>query len=138
MPAIKYRVRLTEEEKEELESLLRKGKSAARKQTRARILLKAAAGSKDAEIMERWVYRQRGSTTPGKNVSRKASKRRWRIVLVRGRPRSLMTSNVPRGSPWRVRQRPPGTSIGPCASWPDGSYNWALRSRSATRAFVSF
>jgi transposase len=52
MPAIKYRVRLTEEEKEELESLLRKGKSAARKQTRARILLKAASGSKDAEIME--------------------------------------------------------------------------------------
>jgi transposase len=52
MPAIKYRVTLTEEEVEMLESLLRKGKSAARKQTRARILLKAAAGSKDAEIME--------------------------------------------------------------------------------------
>jgi hypothetical protein len=52
MPGIKYRVSLTEEEKEMLESLLHKGKSAARKQTRARILLKAAAGSKDAEIME--------------------------------------------------------------------------------------
>ena len=52
MPAIKYRVTLTEEEVEMLESLLRKGKSAARKQTRARILLKAAAGSRDAEIME--------------------------------------------------------------------------------------
>ncbi|MDR2689242.1 MAG: hypothetical protein LBB76_05730 [Azoarcus sp.] len=43
---------LTEEEKAMLESLLRKGKSAARKQTRARILLKATAGSKDTEIME--------------------------------------------------------------------------------------
>jgi transposase len=42
----------TEEEKEELESLLRRGKSAARKQTRAGILLKAASGSQDAEIME--------------------------------------------------------------------------------------
>jgi transposase len=52
MPAIKYRVRLTEEEKEELESLLHKGKSAARAQTRARILLKASSGCKDAEIME--------------------------------------------------------------------------------------
>jgi transposase len=52
MPAIKYRVILTEEEKECLESLLRKGKSAARKQTRARILLKAASGSQDAEIIE--------------------------------------------------------------------------------------
>jgi hypothetical protein len=52
MPAIKYRVKLTEEEKEGLESLLRKGKSAAHQQTRARILLKAASGSKDAEVME--------------------------------------------------------------------------------------
>lgn len=52
MPAIKYRVTLTEDEVEMLETLLRKGKSAARKQTRARILLKAAAGCKDAAIME--------------------------------------------------------------------------------------
>jgi hypothetical protein len=52
MPAIKYRVTLTEDEVEMLETLLRKGKSAARRQTRARILLKAAAGCKDATIME--------------------------------------------------------------------------------------
>ena len=52
VPAIKYRVTLTEEEVEMLEALLRKGKSAARIQTRARILLKAAAGCKDAVIME--------------------------------------------------------------------------------------
>jgi transposase len=50
MPAIKYRVSLTEKEKEELESMLHKGKSGARKQTRARILLKASSGCKDAEI----------------------------------------------------------------------------------------
>lgn len=52
MPAIKYRVMLTPDEVEMLEALLSKGKSAARKQTRARILLKAAAGIKDAEIIE--------------------------------------------------------------------------------------
>jgi transposase len=52
MPAIKYRVTLTDDEVELLEALLRKGKSAARKQTRARILLKAAAGCQDAAIME--------------------------------------------------------------------------------------
>lgn len=44
MPAIKYRVTLTDDEVGLLEALLRRGKSAARKQTRARILLKAAAG----------------------------------------------------------------------------------------------
>ena len=52
MRAIKYRVTLTDDEVEMLEALLRKGKSAARKQTRARILLKAASGCKDAVIME--------------------------------------------------------------------------------------
>lgn len=52
MPAIKYRVTLTDDEEEILEALLRKGKSAARKQTRARILLKSAAGCKDAAIMD--------------------------------------------------------------------------------------
>ncbi|MBI4740802.1 MAG: IS630 family transposase, partial [Betaproteobacteria bacterium] len=52
MPAIKYLVTLTDDEVEMLESLLRKGKSGARKQTRARILLKAATGIKDAAIME--------------------------------------------------------------------------------------
>jgi transposase len=52
MPAIKYRVMLTPDEVEMLEALLRKGTSAARKQTRARILLKAAAGNKDAKIID--------------------------------------------------------------------------------------
>lgn len=52
MPAIKYRVKLTDEEAESLEAVLHKGKSAARQQTRARILLKAAAGYPDAAIME--------------------------------------------------------------------------------------
>jgi transposase len=49
MPAIKYRVMLTEDEKAGLEALLRKGKSAARKQARARVLLKAAEGWRDEE-----------------------------------------------------------------------------------------
>jgi hypothetical protein len=52
VPAIKYRVTLTVEEVEALKSLVHKGKSAARKQTRARILLKAAEGYLDKEIME--------------------------------------------------------------------------------------
>lgn len=51
MPALKYRVTLTEYEKAMLEGLLRKGKSAARKQTRARILLKSAEGCTVDEIV---------------------------------------------------------------------------------------
>jgi hypothetical protein len=52
MPAIKYRVTLSEDETTALEALLKKGKSAARKQTRAWMLLKAAAGCWDEEIVQ--------------------------------------------------------------------------------------
>ena len=39
MPAKKYRVRLSEEERQELKGLVSKGRGAAYKQTHARILL---------------------------------------------------------------------------------------------------
>lgn len=52
MPAIKYQLALGEDEKTELEALLKKGKSAAHKQTRARILLKAATGCRDEKIVQ--------------------------------------------------------------------------------------
>ncbi|HEY4699476.1 MAG TPA: IS630 family transposase, partial [Nitrososphaerales archaeon] len=41
MPAKKYKVTLTEDERQELSTLVSKGKAAARKITRARILLLA-------------------------------------------------------------------------------------------------
>lgn len=50
MPAKKYHVELTAEEYESLAQLLRRGHHSARKVTRARILLKAAAGLSDEEI----------------------------------------------------------------------------------------
>ncbi len=52
MPKKKYIVVLTDAEREQLEQLLRSGKHASRKITRARILLKAAAGCRDEEIVE--------------------------------------------------------------------------------------
>lgn len=51
MPALKYRVMLMDDERAALEALVTKGKCAARTQTRARILLKAADGWQDAAIM---------------------------------------------------------------------------------------
>ena len=76
MPAIKYRVTLTDDEVEMLEALLRKGKSAARKQTRARILLKATAGCKDAAIMEALAVSATMIYNTGKNVLKKVLRRR--------------------------------------------------------------
>ena len=52
MPAKKYRVDLTAEERETLVGIIRCGKAAARQVTRARILLKADEGLSDEEIAE--------------------------------------------------------------------------------------
>ena len=52
MPAKKYRVDLTAQERDTLLGLIRSGKTAARQGTRARILLKAAEGLSDEEIAE--------------------------------------------------------------------------------------
>lgn len=52
MPKKKYIVTLDEAEREELQLLLRSGKHASRKLTRAQILLKAAAGCTDEQIVE--------------------------------------------------------------------------------------
>jgi transposase len=50
MPAAKYIVDLTADERENLLQLIRRGKPAARKVTRARILLKADEGRTDSQI----------------------------------------------------------------------------------------
>jgi transposase len=52
MPQRKYHVDLTDEERAELEQMLKGGKHNSRKLTRARILLLVDAGKKDAEIVE--------------------------------------------------------------------------------------
>lgn len=52
MPKKKYLVTLTDDERTQLEQLLRCGKAVTRKVTRARILLKASEGWQDARIAE--------------------------------------------------------------------------------------
>jgi len=52
MPKKKYLVTLTDEERTQMEQLLRGGKAATRKVTRARILLKASDGWQDSRIAE--------------------------------------------------------------------------------------
>jgi transposase len=52
MPAKKYHVKLTPQERATLEQMLRRGKHSARRLTRARILLKASDGLRDDEIAE--------------------------------------------------------------------------------------
>lgn len=51
MPKKKYLVDLSADEREQLQLLIRRGKTSARKLTRARVLLKAADGATDEEIV---------------------------------------------------------------------------------------
>ena len=51
MPKKKYIVDLSTDEREQLQSLIRRGKSSTRKLTRVRILLKASDGLNDQEIV---------------------------------------------------------------------------------------
>jgi transposase len=52
MPAKKYHIDLTDQERSMLEQMLRRGKHSARKLTRARILLKADFGLRDEDIAQ--------------------------------------------------------------------------------------
>jgi transposase len=51
MPKKKYLVELSADEREQLQLLIRRGKTSSRKLTRARILLKVHEGATDAEIV---------------------------------------------------------------------------------------
>lgn len=51
MPKKKYIIDLSTDEREQLQQLIRRGKTSARKLTRARVLLKAADGFTDEEIV---------------------------------------------------------------------------------------
>lgn len=52
MPAVKYVVRLTDEERSQIDQVIHSGTWAARKLTRARILAKADQGWSDGEVAE--------------------------------------------------------------------------------------
>lgn len=81
MPAIKYKVNLTDEEKRQLEALIHKGKSAARSKIRARILLKAAAGVQDKAIIQALDVSASMVAKSASAVWKKGLKRRSKIVL---------------------------------------------------------
>ena len=52
MSVLKYVVRLTDEEREQVNAVIRRGKSSARKVARARVLVKADEGWSDPQIAE--------------------------------------------------------------------------------------
>jgi hypothetical protein len=115
MPAKLYIVDLTESERSELLSLLRKGKTGVRRITRAHILLKADEGLKDAEIAR--VLNTRPSRVE-----------RTRQRFVEGGLSKALNEDLRPGRVPKLDERAEAHLIAiACSDAPDGHDHWTLR-----------
>jgi transposase len=114
MPAKKYHVELTDQERARLEQMLRRGKHSARKLSCARILLKAVVGLRDEDIAQ-----ELNSCTPTVERTRK------RFAEVR------LESLDERPRPGRSRlleQKGEARLIAEaCSQAPEGRKHWTLQ-----------
>src|SRR6266850_575508 len=117
----KYVVRLSDEERERLEALIRKGKSPAQRLLKARILLKAdvseaGAGWSDSRIIKAldtsvsMVYRVRKQLAEEGFEAVLSRKQRARPAVARI---FLTARTKPSWLPWPVPSRPRDASAGP-------------------------
>jgi transposase len=114
MPAKKYRVDLTAEERETLTSLIQSGKAAVRQVTRARILLKADEGLTDEEIAEEV------ATSPDTVERTRQRFVEENLAALTERPRT--------GAPPRLTGKAEAHLIAvTCSSAPAGRDRWTLR-----------
>ena len=124
----KYAVRLQPEQREELQHLIRVGKSSARVTARARILLKSDDGWAAPQVAEALdvalgtVYRIKQRFT-GEGLARAPA------GPAPGQPasRSWMTGARRTWSLWPAAQRRRDMTTGPCACWPGRWWNWGWR-----------
>jgi transposase len=115
MPRKKYIINLTEEERERLENMTRKGMLKARKFKRAMILLKADEGLTDPQIMT------------ALNVSRPCVERIRKRYVADGIERALNEDPRP-GQKRKLDGRAEATLIATaCSDAPEGHERWTLR-----------
>ena len=115
MPRKKYLINLSEEERESLLEMTRKGTLKVRKFKRAMILLKADEGLPDPEIMT------------DLKVSRPAVERVRKRFVIGGLERALNENPRP-GKKRKLDGRAEATLIATaCTEAPDGHKHWSLR-----------
>ena len=115
MPAKKYIVDLSAEEREELRDLISKGKPGARKMKRAQILLKADEGLKDDEIVS------------ALNTSR-TTVERTRKRFVEGNIQKAINDDPRPGKRRKLDGRGEAHLIAlACSEAPEGHATWTLR-----------
>lgn len=115
MPNKLYVVELTDEERQALEDITRKGQTKARKVKRAMVLLKADAGWSDAQIME------------AVSVSRPMVERLRKRFVEDGLDRALHDAPRP-GQKRKLDGRGEAILIATaCSEAPEGHDHWSLR-----------
>lgn len=115
MPAKKYIVNLTDDERKDLEELTRKGNHSVRKVRRAQVLLKADEGWKDREIIE------------ALNSCRSMVERTRRRFVEGGLKKALNEEPRP-GAKRKLDGRAEAYLIAlTCSEPPEESDHWALR-----------
>ena len=114
MPRKRYIVKLTAEERDELEVLTRKGHVRARKMKRAQILLKADRGATDAQIVA------------ALDVSRPCVERLRKRFVEGGLPRALNEDPRP-GQPPKLDGKQQARLVAEaCSTPPTGHARWTL------------
>ncbi len=115
LPLNPRKINLSDNERQILQAVVQKGKSAARSQTRARILLKAAEGSRDKDIID------------ALNVSPSmVAKTRQRCV--EERPEAALKDHPRPGKAPKLSDKQAAHLIAvACSDAPDGHNHWTLR-----------
>jgi len=113
MPAKKYLVKLTDEERAVLEQMLRRGKHSARKLVRARILLKADDGLDDATIV-------------GEVQTSRPTVERTRQQLTADRLAALDERPRPGRAPALTEKAEARLIAEACSAAPEGRERWTL------------
>jgi homeodomain-containing protein len=120
MPAKKYILRLTAQEREEFEAVVRKGRSAARKIQRSQVMLSIDS----SELGLCWTDER---ASEAYRCTRR-SVEMWRKQAVEQGPLSLLARQAPLARPGKLSGEPEArlTALA-CSSPPDGRSRWTLR-----------
>ena len=121
MPAKRYRVKLTKEERDELTALVNRGKGSARRMRRARILLmadeeQAGGGWKDADIAKALGAHQRTV----ERIREKCVEAGIEAALNHTRPKRSRSKTLDGAAEARLVQLA-------CSAAPDGYERWSLQ-----------
>lgn len=115
MPKKRYHVNLTEDEREDLQALVKKGKDAARKITRARILLLASQGKTDDVIV--------ASLEVGRATVERIRKR-----FIDGGVEYAINERPRVGGKFKLDTKAEATLIAlACSDAPDGRSQWTMQ-----------